>query len=243
VRARAGVRVVARDGRTVFDGLRGEAPLALYPADGPHPGWARVWLVGSAGGPLGGDDLELCLEVADGAALAVGTVAASVVLSGASRVAVRATVAAGGALVWSPEPLVVTSGADHVVDISLDVAAGGYVWWRDALVLGRAGERPGRCTVRQRAELDGCPWVRHDLAIGAPGWDGGAVVGDHRAIGSVLTTRPPPVPARPIDLAPDAGGTLTVALAPDCPALDALLPLPEFPVLQRSHHAASRLDA
>jgi len=248
VRARTSVRAVGRDGCTVLEELRGEAPLALFPAAGPARGWARVWLVGSAGGPLGGDDVELRIEVEEGAALAIGSVAASVALSGASpsRTMVRARVAEGGSLVWAPEPLVVSSGADHHVDIDLVVAAGAFVWWRDELVLGRAGERPGACAVAQRADLGGAPWARHDLVIGAPGWDGGAVVGASRAVGSVLTTRRHdggPRRAGAADLLLDAGGTLTVALASDHPSLDALLPVPEFPALQRSLHAASRLHA
>jgi urease accessory protein len=236
---------VQRDGCTALEGLRGEAPFGLFPGPGPAPGWARVWLVGSAGGPLGGDDLELRIEVSEGAALAIGSVAATIALSGASRLAVHAVVEPGASLVWSPEPVVVTKGADFRVDLQLDVSCPAHLHWRDELVLGRAGEEPGRCVVRQCAELGATPWVRHELAVGGPGWDGGAVVGAYRAIGSVLTTafleRAVGGPAA--HLHPEAGGTLTVALAADRPALDALLPVPQFPALQRSLHAASRVDA
>jgi urease accessory protein len=238
---------VARDGCTVLEDLRREAPLGVFPAPGPAPGWARVWLVGSAGGPVGGDDVELAIEVTDGAALAVGSVAASIALAGAapSRLAVRAVVEPGASLVWAPEPLVATAGADHCVDVELEVSRTGHLWWREELVLGRAGEPPGRCTVRQVADRDGSPWVRHELAVGGTGWDGAAVVGGHRVIGSVLTTAEPccSVTGAAAHLRPEAGGTLTLALAGDRPALDQLLPLPEFPPLQRSHDAASRVDA
>jgi urease accessory protein len=239
------LRAVARDGCTRLEELRPEAPLGLYRAAGPAPGWAQVWMVGSAGGPLGGDDLELMVEVCDGAALAIGSVAASVALAGGapSRLVVRVTVGSGASLVWAPEPTVVTAGADHRIDVLVEVAAGAYFWWRDELVLGRAGERPGRCTVHQHADLDREPWARHELTIGAPGWDGGAVVGGHGAIGSVLTTSrcgEPRAGASVADLHPAAGGTLTVALAEDRPALDELLPTPPS---QRSRHAAPRVDA
>jgi len=245
VRARAVLRAEARDGCTVLEELRAAAPLGLYPSPGPAPGWAQVWLVGSAGGPLGGDDLELVVEVGDGAALAVGSVAASVALPGPapSRLVVRAAVGPGGSLVWAPEPLVVTGRADHAVDVLLEVAGTAHLWWRDELVLGRASEPPGRCTLRQRADLGGGPWARHDLTIGAPGWDGGAVVGGHRAVGSVLRTSACAAPracAAVADLQPAAGGTLTVALAPDRPTLEDLLPCPPS---QRSCDAASRVDA
>src|SRR5579864_1156696 len=62
VHARAVVRAVVRRGRTVLDELRSEAPLGLFSGLDPEPGSAQVWLVGSAGGPLGGDDIELGVE-------------------------------------------------------------------------------------------------------------------------------------------------------------------------------------
>ncbi len=248
MRARGAVRAVARGGCTVLEELRREAPVGVFAAEGPAPGWARVWLVGSAGGPLGGDDVELDVEVGEGAALVVGSVAASVALAGAtpSRLVVRATVAPGASLVWAPEPLVVTSGADHHLDVVLDVTSPGYVWWRDELVLGRTGEPPGRCTVRQGAELDGSPWVRNELAIGGPGWDAGAVIGANRAVGSVLTTAVEPAGSLAgvaAHLHPQAGGTLVLALAPERMGVDELLPVPDLPALQRSPDAAPRVHA
>jgi urease accessory protein len=149
---------------------------------------------------------------------------------------VRAVVERGAALVWAPEPLVVTGGADHRMEVTIDAAGGASVWWRDELVLGRAGERPGRCTVLLHADLGGAPWVRHELAIGAPGWDSGAVVGDTHIIGSVLMTA-----WGPEGLHPQAGGTLSVAVADDRLSLQRLLPTPTFP--RRSAHAPSAVNA
>jgi urease accessory protein len=261
VRARADLRAVAGGRATVLAVLRGEAPIGLFPGADPAPGWAQVWMVGSAGGPLGGDDVELRIEVEDGAALAVGSVAASVALSGTSPSFTRVHVVIGSeaSLVWAPEPLIVTGRADHRVDVHLTAAPDSRLWWRDELVLGRAGERPARCVLSYHADLGGRPWVRQQLAIGAPAWDAAAVVGGAKVVGSVLATDPRSEPgghapaASPVgpvgrsavvasgrvaELHPAAGGTLTLALAADCVTLDELLPRSPLPSGQRSHHVA-----
>jgi urease accessory protein len=261
VRARADLLAVASGGATGLAVLRGEAPIGLFPGAAPAPGWAQVWMVGSAGGPLGGDDVELRIEVEDGAALAVGSVAASVALSGTSPSFTRVHVVIGSeaSLVWAPEPLIVTGRADHRVDVHLTAAPDSRLWWRDELVLGRAGERPARCVLSYHADLGGRPWVRQQLAIGAPAWDAAAVVGGAKVVGSVLATDPrsepgghahaagPAGPAgrpalvasgRVAELHPAAGGTLTLALAADRVALHELLPRSPLPSGQRSHHVA-----
>ena len=239
----ARVRAVAgRDG-TVFEVLRAEAPLGLFPARCAEPGWARLWLVGTAGGPLGGDDVELRVEVGTGAALCVASVAASVALGGPAPSLLRVSVLVepGGRLTWAPEPLVVTAHADHRVEVDLEAGTEARVWWRDELVLGRHGERPGRCVVAVRAALGGLPWLRHDLAVGPPGWDAGAVVGAYRVAGSILTNHDDggggPGTAQvgqAARLPLEAGGAFTVALAPDRPTLARLLPPVPVP---RSPHA------
>jgi urease accessory protein len=253
---------VAGGGDTVLAVLRGEAPIGLFPGTVPAPGWAQIWMVGSAGGPLGGDDVELRIEVEDGAALAVGSVAASVALSGASPslTSVRIVVGSEASLVWAPEPLIVTGRADHRVDVHVTAARDSRLWWRDEVVLGRTAERPARCTLSYHADLGGRPWVRQQLAVGAPGWDGPAVVGGAKVVGSVLATDPRSEPdatsadrpavvasGRAAELRPAAGGTLTLALAADRVTLDELLPRCPFPAAhprstlpsgQRSHHVA-----
>jgi urease accessory protein len=194
---RARARIVAEaDGRggTRAVVLHGEAPLLLR-RTGAGPD-LTVHLVGGAAGPLGGDDLGLDVEVGPGARLTVRSVAASLALpgpkGGASRLHVRAVVAAGGALRWHPEPLIAASGCDHDAVTEVHVADGGALAWRDDVVCGRHGEAPGDVRLTTTIRYADRPLHRHDLALGpaAPGWSGPAVLGGARAVGTLVVVDP-----------------------------------------------------
>jgi urease accessory protein len=215
--------------------LRSQAPLVLRPAGG------AVWLVGAAAGPLGGDDLSLEIEVGPGAELTVRTAAASVALPGGdgrtSRFEVRAEVAEGGVLRWLPEPGVAAAGCRHEASARVRVADGGRLEWREEVVLGRWGEEPGAWRSRLVVDAGGRPLLRQELRLGPgpPGWDGPAVVGPARVVGSLLVVDPSldgfdgregreavPVPPEGhqvgrFPLAP--GAMLVTALGPAAPAV------------------------
>jgi urease accessory protein len=229
VRARA--RVVAEaDGRggTRLAVLRSEAPLVLRSTAG------ALYLVGGAGGPLGGDDLALEIEVGPGARLTLRTAAASVALPGhgPSRVTVDASVAAGATLEWLPEPVVAARGCDHRLRSTIELDAGAGLVWREELVLGRHGEDPGSVVTRLHADLDGAPLLRHELAVGPlhPAGAGPAVTAGARAVGSVLLVGEGWAAGEPFLLGPTAavlplagGGSQVVALAGDAISLRRLL--------------------
>lgn len=184
---RARARVVAeRDGRgaTRLAALRSEAPLVLRSTPD------ALYLVGGAGGPLGGDDLALDVTVGAGASLTVRTAAASIALPGAgpSEVRVTATVAAGGRLRWLPEPVVAVDGCDHHMEATVDLEDGAVLVWREEVVLGRHGEAGGSVVTRARVDLAGRPLLRHELALGPryPAAGGPAVVAGARAVGSLV---------------------------------------------------------
>ncbi|MEY2568286.1 MAG: urease accessory protein [Actinomycetota bacterium] len=150
-----------------------------------------VFVVGGAYTPLGGDDLSLSIVVETGASLVVRSAAASVALPGPdgapSRLRVTASVAAGGSLVWHPEPGVAAAGCDHHNEAVLMLEQGASIVWRDEVVLGRHGEDGGRWTSSITADVDGRPLVRHRVEMG-PGtdWASPAVGGGARCHGSVL---------------------------------------------------------
>lgn len=188
---RATARVVAQSdghGGTRLVELRSEAPLILRSTS------EALYLVGGAGGPLGGDDLTLEISVASGARLTVRTAAASIALPGTapSRVRVRARVAAGGELSWLPEPVVAAQGCVHHMEAAVVLEGDARLVWREELVLGRHAEPSGSVLTRARVDLDGSALLRHELALGPahPSAATSAVTAGARAVGSVLCVGP-----------------------------------------------------
>lgn len=198
--------------------LRSDLPIVLRPADD------AIHLAQGAAGPLGGDDLELSIEVPDGCSLRLRAVASTLVLpsatGGVARIVMRATVGAGASLELLLEPVVV---ADHaavelVTDISL--AADARLVWREEIVLGRHGETGGSASTRIDVVRGEIPLLRtgSELCGGDPVTHGSSVLGPGRAMGSLLRIghgddlRPPDRDAATMSLA--GGGSLFVAVAP-----------------------------
>jgi urease accessory protein len=182
---------------------RSQAPLVLRrTAD-------AVYLVSGAAGPLGGDTLELRIEVRAGATLRLRTVAAAVALPGRygeeSRLTVTATVGPGARLEYLPEPTVAADGARHRTEVTVSLAADATLLLRDEVLLGRHGERGGACRTRLAVDRHGArgwrPLLRHELDVSgtdAAGF-GPAVLAGHRAAGTLLSVE--------ADEADDPGGT------------------------------------
>jgi urease accessory protein len=223
-------------GRTRCTTLRSDPPLTLRATGGD-----TVHLVGSAAGPVGGDDLHLSLTVGADAGLTVRSVAAAVALPGPSgapsTLAVHATVASGASLRWRPEPTIAATGCDHRAPVRLDLAADAELLWREVVVLGRHDEPPGSLLQRLRVDVDGRPLLRNDLAVGPrwPGSQGPAGVGDARTVATALVVGPTaerlPLPegseVRAAVLPLDGHAALVTVLAPHAlaaiTALDAVL--------------------
>jgi urease accessory protein len=191
MRARARVVATGDDrGGTRLETVRSEPPLVLRATP------EALYLVGGAGGPLGGDDLRLDIEVGPGARLVIRTAAASVAQPGRgpepSTVQVRATVAAGGMLHWLPEPVVAARGCDHHMTATISLHGDARLVWREEIILGRHHEAGGSVVTRNHVDLDGTALLRHELALGPlhPSAAGPAVTAGARAVGSVLLVGP-----------------------------------------------------
>ena len=93
---------------------------------------------------------------------------------------------------WHPEPLVSVRGSDHLVETTVALSDTARLRLVDELVLGRAGEEPGRIRVRCRVTRNGVALLAHDLDLGngSAGWDSAAVMGDARALISSLHVGP-----------------------------------------------------
>jgi urease accessory protein len=182
VKARASIRVVG----TRCTVLRSDPPLTFRETiDG------LAW-VGSAAGPVGGDDLGLDVVVDAGAVLSLSSVAASIAHPGPSgapstfRLGVE--VGAAGMLRWAPRPTVVVRGCDHRVDVSVDLAPGSAFVWREEVVLGRHDEETGSLRQRLTVDVAGAPVLRTELAVGPrwPGSRGPAGTDGARAVGTLV---------------------------------------------------------
>jgi urease accessory protein len=166
------------------------APVVLRPTGG-H----RIHLVQAAGGPLGGDDLALDVDLGAGCAVQLRSAAATVVQPGRSpgpaRWAVTASVAQRATLDWQPEPTVVCDGAQLHSRITVALQPAARAVLREVVVLGRAGQRGGRFVGELAVDLDGAPLLAHtvlldgaDPVLGGPAGTGGArVVGMLAVVG------------------------------------------------------------
>ena len=218
---RSRVVVIARAGRsgaTELTTLEAHGAFALR-RTGPH----EVHVVGTAAGPLGGDAIDVRVEVGRGARLDLRGVAATIALPGrvAAPALVRLEVAVGPdaeASVALP-PVVVTAQADVLattlaqVDGTLDLV--------ERVQLGRHGEGGGSWTGRLVADVAGHPALRQSqrsAALLAAGWSGlvtRALLGPHvEALDAASLDDAYVVPLA-------QGGVLWTSLGADLPAAEA----------------------
>jgi urease accessory protein len=153
----------------------------------------QLHLVHGAGGPLGGDDFALELELAPGGVLGVGSAGATVVQPGGAGHTpaswrVGAELGAGAHLQWTPEPSIVCDAAELETElrVRLDRDAGAVL--REIVVLGRHGERGGGYRGRLVVDVDGQRLLAHRTVLdGAdPVLSGPAVTGGARAVGTLV---------------------------------------------------------
>ena len=185
----------APGGRTALSVLAATGQLAVR-RTGPE----TVHLVSAAAGPLGGDTVSVVLRVEDGARLAVRSVAASIVLphrSGAPALStVDVTVGDGASLDLALCPTVVAARAEWRGTLRVRLAAGAILSCTEQVVLGRAGEGPGRWEGTVRVERAGRPVLVSTVHLG-PGADAWLPPFTPRAYVSTLRLGPPPAPEDP----------------------------------------------
>jgi urease accessory protein len=167
-----------------------------------------VYLVGTAGGLTGDDDIGLDVCVASGGALVVRSTAATVVYAGTAtrhRICLRA--GAGSSVDWRTEPVVVTAGASHVQEASLYLAPTARLDWTDLVVLGRHGEAPGRADLRLDCVITGEAVVAGGVvAAGGVVGAGGAVAAAAVGAGAVEPARDRVLLRHHLSVGPGAAG-------------------------------------
>jgi urease accessory protein len=205
---RATARIIAgptRDG-TRCTTLTCEPPLTFRRTS------AGLTWVGTAAGPVGGDDLRLTIDLQTEATLTIGSAGASIALPGVtddrSQMRIEVTLASHASLFWRPEPLILAAGANHIALTRIELGDGVDLVWVDELVLGRHDEQCGRLSSRLVVDGPSGPVLRTGLEIGAPGWDGPAVTNGHRAHAQVLLAGVPAACADQLELDDAVGCTV-----------------------------------
>jgi urease accessory protein len=164
VKAEATIAVARHHGRDVVVDQRSAAPFSVRQCSG------RLLLAASAAAPVGGDELELRVDVGPGATASVGSVAASMVWPGPdgapSSTTTTCTVGAGGHLDLWLEPTISVAGSDHRAKTLVRLAEGATCRVIEEVVLGRTGESAGRLEVTLRVERGGLPLLHHTETFG-----------------------------------------------------------------------------
>ena len=147
-------------------------------------GPGRITLLRTQAGPLAGDHDRV--EIHAAADLTIEPVAATVALPGPRRTVLELDVTVGenARLILEDAPLVVAEGADVLRTTTIRLAPGAVAIMRDIVILGRAGEGPGRLESLLR-----CDGILHDaLRVDPATWAEDAYVAlapGHRAIATV----------------------------------------------------------
>ncbi len=156
-------------------------------------GVCELTLVGSAAGPLAGDELALELAVADGARARLRATGASIAQGPGERsVRIDVRVGDGAALDADPGPLIVCSGADVDVAVSIELAATASLRWRELLVLGRTSEPAGTAVLTWNVHRAGVPVLIQRVDLREPAltsWRGHA--DSARVLATELSCGPP----------------------------------------------------
>ena len=156
--------------------LSSHPPLTLRQVRA-RPGTVGLCMVGTAAGPLAGDELRLTVDVAAGAQAELVAAGASIAQGGASRMVTSVRLDSGARLVADPGALIVSVGARVDVELAIELEPTSTLVWRELVVLGRTGEAPGHATVRWDVTRGGSPVLRQHVDLADPAlvaWPGTA---------------------------------------------------------------------
>ncbi|MCX4626354.1 urease accessory protein UreD [Streptomyces sp. NBC_01443] len=233
VRATARITAAARGGTTTLPVLDGDGPFELrrLRSRGTE---ARVCIVGAMSAPLGGDRLRIEAIAQQHSQLHITSTAATLALKGPTTAHatydVHLTVEEHAELHWLPKPLICAAGSNLRQTWTINLAPTARLLLREEQVLGRTGELPGhvvtRLTVRhgEHVLLD----QEAEYGPGAPGWDGPAVLGHHRATGQILSVDPAfenkPPKIQVLRDAPEDGQAILTPLAGPAALVTAVAP-------------------
>lgn len=158
-------------------------PLGLR---GTH---ARIALVGISMALLGGDTVELRINVGPGATLEIIEPTGMVAYDAGgepSRWLLHATLGAGATLIWQGSPFVAAQGSNAHRLANLSLGEGARTLVKETLVLGRSTETEVQLRNQTQATLDGCELLVEDLDITAVNRDLPGILGSAKAMHTLL---------------------------------------------------------
>ncbi|MGW8971344.1 urease accessory protein UreD [Streptomyces platensis] len=233
VRATARITAASTGGTTTLPVLDGDGPFELRRMRSRR-NEAYVCIVGAMSAPLGGDRLRIQATAQQGAALHITSAAATLALRGPTHEPatydVQLTVDEHAELHWLPKPLICAAGSNLRQTWSVDLAPTARLVLREEQILGRTGESPGHVTTRLTVRRKGRPLLDQEAEFGpgAAGWDGPAVLADHRATGQLVIIDPTfenhPLGARLLGNAPEDGQAILTPLAGPAVLVTAIAP-------------------
>jgi urease accessory protein len=184
-------------------------PLTLRQVRGEAPDRCELRLVGTAAGPLAGDDLSVSLRLRPGAGATLRATGASLAqgrTGGGAPAAqtIRADLAERSDLLADPGPLIVCQGSRVDVRVELALAPGAAVDWRELIVLGRTGEPPGQATLRWDVTRAGRPVLRQFVDLADPALTGCAGLTARRRVLACAFIAGPAVRPRTVVASPVA---------------------------------------
>jgi urease accessory protein len=197
-RERRPIEVIARAWAHVRAGgvlasVSSEPPMTLRQVHDDDGQMCALCLVGSAAGPLAGDDYALELDVADDAQASLTATGASIAQGRdwlPSSLRMRATIGSNAVLVAEPGALIVCEGSRVDSFVSLELTRTSRVEWHETVVLGRTGDtRSGAATVSWDVRRDGRPLLRQRVDLTDPELSRWMLSG-HRVLSSVLLAGP-----------------------------------------------------
>ncbi len=187
--------------------LAGQAPLTVRQLRTDEAGACALCLVGTAAGPLAGDDFELCLTLRDAASATLQAAGAHLAQGRDAQpgsLRTRVVIGRGARLHARPGAVVVGYGARVDVAVSIELAPDAAVDWRELVVLGRTGEPAGAATLRWDVTRNGRAVLRQLVDLADPelrAW--GGMSAGHRVLATSFRSDPE-LSARTVVHAPTA---------------------------------------
>ncbi|HEY2044322.1 MAG TPA: urease accessory protein UreD [Jatrophihabitans sp.] len=192
------VAVVGRGGQLRH--LFSRPPLTIRRVSAENPEACALCLVGSAAGPLSGDQITFDLTVEAGAHVELSSAGASIAQgrrhAGAStappgRIISHVSVGEHATLNAQPAPLIVSSGSRTEVITCLELAGSATLRWRELLVLGRSGQTANGLMMTWSVYRDGQPLLAQSMDLPADearSWPG--MLAGARVIATALLASP-----------------------------------------------------